>query len=90
MIIYILNFDDSFIEYAAHGCLYEYLSQNTLDFKNILQWAKEIASGLFIFLEYERKAPFRYSYLPKFVCHLIRKSGVEKLVMEEKIEGSKQ
>lgn len=33
-------------EYAAHGCLYEYLSQNTLDFKNILQWAKEIASGL--------------------------------------------
>ncbi|XP_065053737.1 mitogen-activated protein kinase kinase kinase 20-like [Rhopilema esculentum] len=33
-------------EYAALGSLYEYLSNHTLDFKNILQWAKEIAAGL--------------------------------------------
>ena len=33
-------------EYAALGSLYEYLSNHTLDFKNILQWAKEIAAGM--------------------------------------------
>eukprot|EP00112_Aurelia_sp_Birch-Aquarium-sp1_P002098 Seg1228.1 transcript_id=Seg1228.1/GoldUCD/mRNA.D3Y31 product="Mitogen-activated protein kinase kinase kinase 20" protein_id=Seg1228.1/GoldUCD/D3Y31 len=33
-------------EYAALGSLYEYLSNDVLDFKSILQWAKEIASGI--------------------------------------------
>lgn len=44
-----LFFHFFFQEYAALGSLYEYLSKHTLDFKNILQWAKEIASGLSFF-----------------------------------------
>ena len=36
----------SSLEYAALGSLFEYLSKYSLDFKNILQWAKEIASGV--------------------------------------------
>ena len=34
-----------FAEYASRGCLYDFLSKNTLDFQQILKWSKEIALG---------------------------------------------
>ena len=33
------------LEYAECGSLYDYLKKNTIDFKQILMWAKEIALG---------------------------------------------
>ena len=33
-------------EYAVNGCLFNFLEQNVIDFKQILCWAKQIALGL--------------------------------------------
>ena len=32
-------------EYAANGCLYDHLTNNKLNFDQILQWSTEIALG---------------------------------------------
>ena len=32
-------------EYAEKGSVYEYLKENTIDFQQILQWARQIALG---------------------------------------------
>lgn len=32
-------------EYAAQGCLYDYLTNNRLNFDQILRWSTEIALG---------------------------------------------
>lgn len=35
----------SFAEYAELGSLYDYLRQHSIDFRQILLWAKQIALG---------------------------------------------
>eukprot|EP00794_Sanderia_malayensis_P012335 gene12336-13609_t len=43
-------------EYAAFGSIYDYLSKNTLEFKSILKWARDIASGISYL---HNEAPFK-------------------------------
>ena len=37
---------DYIIEFAERGSLYEYLKENSIDFQQILQWARQIALGM--------------------------------------------
>ena len=43
-----------FSEYAASGCLYDHLTNNKLNFDQILQWSTEIALGKQKFILIER------------------------------------
>ena len=43
-----------FSEYAANGCLYDHLTNNKLNFDQILQWSTEIALGKQKFILIER------------------------------------
>lgn len=45
-----------FAEYAEFGALYDYLRLHTIDFHQILLWAKQIAMGM-NYLHYEAPIP---------------------------------
>ena len=42
---YLLQYLLHCIEFAELGCLYDYLRKNSIDFQQILLWAKQIALG---------------------------------------------
>lgn len=44
------------LEYAEFGALYDYLKTNTIEFNQILLWAKQIAMGM-NYLHYEAPIP---------------------------------